>query len=319
MRARFSYELDHEAGYWPSFVDIMTVVVLVLILVVVTGFVQAAVSLRHEIASRKAAEQAIAERTAALQASEQALAERTSILEALRRAAAERAAALQAAETALAERTSALQAMRAAMVERTAALAAAERATAELTVALQERAAVERAIKDILDRRLAVTRGLEQKLGAELVEVTSEGNISLRGDMLFLPDQAVLRDTQAVDALLTRLARSIGDILTDPQYRRSLYVILVEGHTAADGRSPDSHWRLSSERAHRIVMSLQAKDPRLLEPENARFLGAAGLAHYRPAAAGESEFAKSQNRRVEVRLVLKDEGLRDALLTALSR
>lgn len=218
---------DEGAGYWPSFVDIMAVVVLVLLFVLVTSFIQAGVSIQQRVVGRAK-------------------------------------------------------------------------------------------VQELMDKRLTVTRQLEEHLGREYVEIGSDGNIAFRGDVLFHPDSAVLRNTREVDALMLRLATGIGNVLENPQIREGLHMILVEGHTANDWHPPASHWSLSAERARQIVIALQAKDERLLDPKNAQFLGAAARANYRPAKEGDTEEAKSQNRRVEIRLVLRDEGLRDALLEALS-
>lgn len=227
-KRRFAGQVEDGAGYWPSFVDIMTVVVLILLFVLVTAFVQAAGSIQEQVVGRQK-------------------------------------------------------------------------------------------VQDLMDRRLEVTRALEEELGKEYVAVSSDGNISFKGDMLFFPDSAELRDTAEVDQLITRLATSIGNVVEQDRFREGLQVILVEGHTADDYKAAWTHWELSAERARRIVLALQAKDPRLQQVENAKFLGATARAHYQPAALGEEENAKSQNRRVEIRLVLKDEGLRDALLDALAR
>jgi chemotaxis protein MotB len=227
-RRRVLAQAEEGPGYWPSFVDIMAVVVMILLFVLVTAFVQAAGSIHQRFVGRQK-------------------------------------------------------------------------------------------VEELMDRRLAVTRALEEELGKEYVSVSSDGNISFKGDVLFYPDSAELRNTREVDQLLTRLATSIGNVVVQERFREGLQVILVEGHTAADNKEAWTHWALSAERARRIVLALQAKDGRLQQPENAKFLGATARAHYQPANPGSSEEAKSQNRRVEIRLVLKDEGLRDALLEALSQ
>lgn len=227
-RRRFPFQAaDDGTGYWPSFVDIMSVVVLVLLFVLITAFIQTAVQIEQRVQGKQA-------------------------------------------------------------------------------------------IQDLMDRRLAVTTALEAELGKEYVSISSDGNISFKGDVLFWPDSAELRNTTEVATLMSRLARSVGNVLVQPRFRDGLQMILVEGHTAADGQAVSTHWSLSAERAQRIVMALQEQDARLRDPANAQFLGAAGRAFYRPAQSGTTEEARAANRRVEIRLVLKDEGLRDALLEALS-
>ena len=228
MRRRSVSQVEEGAGYWPSFADIMSFVVLVLLFVLVTAFIQAAVSIQNRIEGK-------------------------------------------------------------------------------------------RAIVDIMNKRLALTRELQGELGRDAVELSPEGNLTLRGDVLFKPDLPDLQDTAGVDVLLTRLAHNIANVLEQARFREGLLMILVEGHTAQDGKPPDTHWNLSAERAVRIIEALQVKDARLRRPELARYLGVGGRAFYNPADLGNSELALSHNRRVEIRLVLKDEGLRDALLEALSR
>lgn len=227
-KRRFSHHLEDGPGFWPSFVDIMSVVVLVLLFVLVTSFVQAAGSIQAQVAGKQK-------------------------------------------------------------------------------------------VEELMDRRLEITKALESELGKEYVEVSTDGNISFKGDVLFLPDSATLRNTAEVDNLMGGLAQSIGNVLEQERFREGLQLILVEGHTATDNQSPASHWSLSAARAQRIVLALQQRDPRLQKPENAKFLGAAARANYQPANPGTTEADKSQNRRVEIRMVLKDEGLRDALLEALSK
>lgn len=228
MRRKMMADHDEGAGYWPSFADIMSVVVLVLLFVLVTVFVQAAFSIQQRVVGKQA-------------------------------------------------------------------------------------------VQDLMDNRAAVTQALQLQLGEEYVLVSSDGNIIFKGDVLFYPDKAVLRNTADVDQLLTRLAHSIGNVLDQERFRSNLDMIVVEGHTATDDKPAHTHWELSSDRARVIVLTLQAKDPRLADPKNARYLGAAARAHYQPRAEGTTEAEKSQNRRVEIRLVLRDEGLRDALLSALSQ
>jgi chemotaxis protein MotB len=188
----------------------------------------------------------------------------------------------------------------------------------QTAVQIEQRVQGKQAIQELMDRRLAVTKALESELGKEYVSISSDGNISFKGDVLFLPDSAELRNTKEVDTLMSRLAHSVGNVLVQARFRDGLQMILVEGHTAADEKDVSSHWALSAQRAERIVLALQEQDARLRDPANAQFLGAAGRAFYRPAQIGSSEAVKAMNRRVEIRLVLKDEGLRDALLEALS-
>ncbi len=78
------------------------------------------------------------------------------------------------------------------------------------------------------------------------------------------------------------------------------WVLRVDGHTDNDpivqGRSFASNWELSSGRAISVVKFLVAQGV------SANHLVAAGFGEFQPLVAGDSEDAKSQNRRIELKL-----------------
>jgi len=77
------------------------------------------------------------------------------------------------------------------------------------------------------------------------------------------------------------------------------WVLRVDGHTDIDPiQSPlfNSNWELSSARAITVVKFLIAQG---VQP---RHLVAAGFGEYQPIVEGDSEDAKSENRRIELKL-----------------
>jgi chemotaxis protein MotB len=77
------------------------------------------------------------------------------------------------------------------------------------------------------------------------------------------------------------------------------WVLRVDGHTDADPiRTPQfgSNWELSAARAIAVVKELIARG---VSPEH---LVAAGFGEYQPIEAGDSEEAKTRNRRIELKL-----------------
>jgi chemotaxis protein MotB len=77
------------------------------------------------------------------------------------------------------------------------------------------------------------------------------------------------------------------------------WVLRVDGHTDTDqlrGVAFKSNWELSSARAISVVKFLAAQG---VSPTH---LVAAGFGEFQPLAPGDSEEAKSENRRIELKL-----------------
>ena len=81
------------------------------------------------------------------------------------------------------------------------------------------------------------------------------------------------------------------------------WILRVDGHTDKDpivlGTKFPSNWELSSARATAVVKFLVAQG---VAPDH---LAAAGFGEYQPLAPGDTEDAKSQNRRIELKLTEK--------------
>lgn len=81
------------------------------------------------------------------------------------------------------------------------------------------------------------------------------------------------------------------------------WILRVDGHTDNDpivvGAKFASNWELSSARATAVVKYLVAQG---VSPQH---LAAAGFGEFQPIAPGDSEEAKSQNRRIELKLTEK--------------
>lgn len=134
---------------------------------------------------------------------------------------------------------------------------------------------------------------LAPDIKAQLVAVRDEVDrsvVTIRGDGLFAAGSAELRPERE------ELMRRIGDALV-----RVGGDVLVTGHTdntpMRSARFP-SNWHLSEERARSVARLLEAAGV------PAERLRAEGRADGEPVAANDSEANRSQNRRVEVTLLL---------------
>jgi chemotaxis protein MotB len=117
-----------------------------------------------------------------------------------------------------------------------------------------------------------------------------------QAEVLFPKASADLNEAGKVEMLkladaLRQLEREIpGDIA---------WVLRVDGHTDADPiQSPQfkSNWELSAARAITVVNFLIAQG---VAPKH---LVAAGFGEFQPLVEGDSEDAKSENRRIELKL-----------------
>jgi flagellar motor protein MotB len=190
----------------------------------------------------------------------------------------------------------------------------------QAAVSIQGKVTGQEAVQKVAERQANVTHELKRLLEDKGVEVTEspDGNIVLDENLPFEmnSDQFEEKSAQKVDQLLDKLASSISTMLHEPDIVAGLQMILIEGHTAFDEVEAYKHWNLSSERAQAVVLALQQKNAELAQPALAKYLGAAGRAYYAPL--NEKNPRGAENRRVEIRIVLKDDGLKDAL-DAMSR
>jgi len=118
-----------------------------------------------------------------------------------------------------------------------------------------------------------------------------------QSEVLFSKGSADLND--AGQAEMLKLAEALKQLKTEipPDLK---WILRVDGHTDNDpilvGAKFASNWELSSARATAVVKFLVAHG---VAPEN---LAAAGFGEFQPIAPGNSEEAKAQNRRIELKL-----------------
>jgi chemotaxis protein MotB len=141
------------------------------------------------------------------------------------------------------------------------------------------------ALAQAMAARLADVRG---------VEVAEDGRLILAGAALFAPGQARLSAAgrEQLDTVAQRLAPALAQLPADPSW-----VLHVDGHTddTPVRRSGfASNQELSLARA-RVVAELLAQGG-----VSAQRLVANGLADTRPLVTGETEAARSRNRRIEL-------------------
>jgi chemotaxis protein MotB len=128
-------------------------------------------------------------------------------------------------------------------------------------------------------------------------------NLRFGSDVTFKMGDAVLSDQGG--ALLDSLAQGITGQGQEAQIRM-LTEIQVAGHTdnvPINNQKFQSNWELSTARARRVVESLIASG---VDPTDVT-MSATGYGQYTPRAPNRTERGRTQNRRIEMRLIYTNE------------
>ncbi len=323
-----------EGAYWPGFVDAMAQLLLV-VTFLLSVFIVAQFLAAREISGRDSVlvqlKAQIAELTELLAMEKSAKAEveanllaMTDTLNAEKAKAAEMLAGLSAAGGAVSvsglqteiDKEKAISADALAKVELlNQQIAAMRRQLAELNGLLADSEARNKQSEaQITDLGKRLNAALAQKV-QELQKYRSEffGRLrqilSQRSDILVVGDRFVFQSevlfpkagadlNPAGTEEMTKLATAIKQLEVEipPDIN---WVLRVDGHTDADpiqSAQFKSNWELSTARAIAVVKFLIAQG---VQP---RHLVAAGFGEFQPLDPGTSEDAKSQNRRIELKL-----------------
>ncbi|MFA7672380.1 MAG: OmpA family protein [Clostridia bacterium] len=141
-----------------------------------------------------------------------------------------------------------------------------------------------------------VKAAIDKALGPGKVSITDDANLQINEAVLFETKSWVINPSAY--ALLDKLAAAFEDIIDESgSYIES---IVVEGHASADG---DYYENLmySSNRAEAVLAYLMKSNPDL-ETKYQKYFGAMAYSESRPIS-----IILSQNRRIEFSIILKDD------------
>ncbi|HHW17866.1 MAG TPA: OmpA family protein [Firmicutes bacterium] len=164
---------------------------------------------------------------------------------------------------------------------------------------------------DNQSRRTEILLALQAELQAKgiVVEVDyGQGVLHLPEGILFPKGDASLKESGK--EVIRVLAPALRMVLDDADYASRIDTIFIEGHTDSDpvvsGRYA-SNWELSTQRAINTWREMVKVEPSLEYKVNALgqpLFSVSGYADRRPVEAGESEEAKSKNRRIDLRFTM---------------
>lgn len=181
-----------------------------------------------------------------------------------------------------------------------------------------------RRVQEIFTERANVTKQLVERIGSGQATVDANAAIRFNSDVLFGYNSYDLTET-AKQQVLPPVARALGQVLTE--YGDRIETVTIEGHTAGPNLALDrGQWELGANRAIAVLYFLQQQEPILQKPEIASKLAASSFSYYRPPESakevplGRCDSASGQCneiRRIEIRVILRDQGLRDEILRVL--
>nr|MDA3845832.1 OmpA family protein [Vallitaleaceae bacterium] len=173
-------------------------------------------------------------------------------------------------------------------------------------------------IEQIAVIRLTVLTQVKEAIEAELaftnvdnqdVQIASNGNIILNNKLMFASNSYTI--TLEGKDLLDELAVVFETILDDEDIRANIDAINIEGHTD-NVNTAEYNRQLSSERAISVVDYLLQTNTDL-ESKYGSYFVASGYSEYRPLVLGNSELARSSNRRIEISIILKDSNIQSII------
>ena len=137
------------------------------------------------------------------------------------------------------------------------------------------------------------------------VSIGDNGNIIL-GERVFFDtgSSAIKSESKPV---LNQLIKVFSEFLSDDENAKYIDSIVISGHTDSTGTAA-SNRTLSTDRANSVLSYLLTGNNGALD-KYSKYFCAAGYGATRPVADNSTEEGRSQNRRIEISIILKDESV----------
>lgn len=291
MRKRQRLLLTEEAGenFWPSFTDLISTVAMILFVLVLLAYIQ------NLIAGKQ------------LQATRMQLDTNARLMAAARTQLDQAQLRLKALSAEIQAGQDQLAASRAQVDAQQASIATSNRELSDLRTKVEGIAVLR---VDVLQKvKQSIDAQLHTSSGSLPARVADNGNITIDESLVFESDQYSIRPTGK--SFLNALAKALSNVLADPNVRQNIDVVLIQGHTDERG-TIEYNRELSAKRANAVLNYMFRAEPSLARDYGSYFASSA-YSEFRPINMGKSEAAYSQNRRIEISVVLKDAGIRSVI------
>lgn len=289
---RRNFKRDYETpNFWPSFTDVMSTIALILFFLMLLAYIQNMVTgnrLLHNVAKLEVKE-------LELKNVENELAIQKAELEKVK-AEAERI------EDDLANSQKEIYEQRKIILN-------SNRELNELRSKLESIAVLRLDILEKVKHSIESELGRTTARGEELVTIGDNANIIINESLVFETDSYEIKPEGR--ELLDQFAIAFEKILDDRDIRNYIDSINIEGHTDDVGTSSYNR-ELSAKRSAEVVNYLMSSNPQL-EKKYAGFFATVGFSKFRPIALGISETARQRNRRIEIKIAIKDSSIQDII------
>lgn len=281
---------DESENFWPSFTDLTSTIALILFVLVLLAYIQNLIS-GKSLAHVKAELASTMERLRGSQRQITASQKRLRLL----------AAEIEAGQ-------SQLKLSETRVDQQQEVIAQSNQELSDLRARLQGIAVLR---LDVLSK---VKHSIESQLStagdsAPLVLIAENGNIVIDESLLFEYDSHTIK--RAGKPFLDTLSRAFSNVLSDPDVRANIDVVVVQGHT--DERGSVSYNReLSAKRANSVLNYMFESNPDL-ERSHGSYFASSAYSEFRPISTEKNEAAYRQNRRIEISVVLKDANVRGVI------
>ncbi|TYQ16509.1 UNVERIFIED_CONTAM: chemotaxis protein MotB [Acetivibrio alkalicellulosi] len=296
IRRRNFKNVGEELNFWPSFTDVMSTIALVLFFLMLLAYIQNMVTgnnLLYNILK---------------------LEEKQLELENVEGELNVKKIELEETKAEVSRKRDELTLSRIELEEKSEIIALSNRELAELRTKLEEIAVLRLDILEKVKQSIESELGSTTDRGEELVAIGENANIIINESLVFASNSYTIKPEGR--ELLDQFAIAFERILDDPSIRYYIDSINIEGHTDEVGSSYYNR-ELSAKRSGEVINYLMKSNPQL-ERKYASYFATVGFSEFRPIAYGSSEAARQRNRRIEIKIAIKDSSIQDIIDNYLS-
>lgn len=310
---------EGEAGFWPSYADMMSAVALILFFLMLLSYIQNLIT-GNDLQNTQ---EVLADTRARLDLTLAQVDEAESELQKVTIDLDEARLTLDEQKGQLDEQSEQIAAQSRAIDEQKDELAAQDKLLADQKALLGEQEKyLKAANKELLEMRsrmqtIAVLRLsiLEQIRDSVVAVMGDASKVSIGDNGSIVLDEGVLFDfgssaiKGAAQPTLNRLVEVFLSFLSEEENAKYVDSIVISGHTDSTGTDAENRV-LSTDRANAVLNYLLTARSGALN-DYASYFCAAGYGKTRPVASNDTEEGRAQNRRIEISITLRDDTIMD--------
>ena len=310
-----------EQGFWPSYTDMMSAVALILFFLMLLAYIQNIITnndlnqkeqqLRDTLSQLSITASQVEDKEKELQDVSSNLETARQDLDIQQMALDAQQALLLEQEAKLAQQQADIDAQQATIAQQQAQMQQQQTylqdTQAELSQAREQMRSAAFLRVEIVK---SIKQSMEQVLGSgSSITISDTGSLILSESVLFSRGSFELKENSRM--VLDQLALGLASFLGTSDSIQYVDTIVIGGHADITG-TDEINRKLSCNRANAVLSYLMTTQNGCLTPFEQYFC-AAGYGSTRPVADNSTFEGQAQNRRIEISVILKDDGILDAL------